>query len=131
MSYDTEMGANPPRVLVIEDDPRLVGLLIATLESEGYDVAVTESALGAVELVRRVQPAVILLDLGLPYRSGGSVLADVKADPDLAPIPVIIVSALADSLPDERKAMAAAVITKPFSPNALLDAIRAARHGAG
>ena len=115
------------KALVVEDDPGLAGLLSTTLAGGGYAVTVTDSALGAAELTRRVRPDVILLDLALPYRSGASLLAELKADPDTAAIPVIIVSAFTDTLAAERRALAADVIQKPFSPLALLDTIHAAR----
>ena len=65
----------------------------------------------------------ILLDLGLPYRSGGALLHDLKTDPATAGIPVLVVSALAETLTPERRALTAGVVAKPFSP----DTLRAAR----
>ena len=115
----------PPRVLVIEDDPRLTILLTMVLSGGGYAVAPLDSALGAVALARGLRPAAIVLDLGLPYRSGASLLAELKADPDTAHIPVIVVSALAETLPEDRRALAAAVLPKPFSPRELLDVLGA------
>jgi two-component system alkaline phosphatase synthesis response regulator PhoP len=79
-----------------------------------------------VALARRLHPAVVLLDLGLPYRSGGTLLADLKTDPVTAGIPVLIVSAYAEALLPGRRALAAAVPSKPFSPAVLLAAVRAA-----
>ncbi|MGH2367104.1 MAG: response regulator, partial [Chloroflexota bacterium] len=112
------------RVLVIEDDPGIRDLLTDTLKSGGYQVTTTESALGVATLVRRLHPRVIVLDLGLPYRSGGSLLNDLKADPETSKIPVLVVSALAESLSPERRALTAGVIPKPFSPDTLLQAVR-------
>ena len=117
----------PQRVLVIEDDAGVRRLLATTLELGGYAVAASDSALGAMALARRLRPAAIVLDLGLPYRSGTSLLADLKADPTTAPIPVVVVSALADTLTDARRALAAAVLPKPFSPLDLLATVQAAR----
>jgi DNA-binding response OmpR family regulator len=77
-----------------------------------------------VALARRLRPAVILLDLGLPYRSGGALLEDLKADPATAGVPVLVVSALAADLSPARRALAAGVVAKPFSPAALLAAVR-------
>ncbi len=121
-----EEGHAQQLVLVIEDDQGIRDLLTDALQSEGYAVTATESALGAAMLVRRLHPRVILLDLGLPYRSGGSLLNDLKADPATAKIPVLVVSALSESLSPERRAMAAAVIPKPFRPDTLLSAVRRA-----
>ena len=118
----------PRHVLVIEDDPGISRLLTAVLESDGYAVTAQETAFGARDLVHRLHPDVILLDLALPYRSGASLLAELKADPNTGSTPVIVVSAFTDCLTAERRAMAADVIPKPFSPRALLAAVRDA-HG--
>ena len=107
-------------VLVIEDDPSTTKLLTYILGVAGYDVTTADSALGVMALTQQLQPDVILLDLGLPYRSGASLLAELKAAPETAHIPVIVVSALAPTLTAERAALAEAVVAKPFSPRALL-----------
>ena len=120
------LAGSGKRVLVIEDEPGIRELLTDALQSDGYAVTATESALGAATLVRRLLPRVILLDLGLPYRSGGVLLQELKSDPETAPIPVLIVSALTDMLTPDRRAMASGVIAKPFSPDTLLDAVRSA-----
>jgi DNA-binding response OmpR family regulator len=115
-----------PRVLIIEDDPDFRALLTHVLEQEGYDIAAADSVLGAAALARRLRPAAILLDLGLPYRSGAALLAELKADPRTAGIPVLVVSGMPEVLPAERRALVAGVIAKPFDTRALLDAVRAA-----
>ena len=114
------------RVLVIEDDQPIRDWLTYVLNDFGYEATATDSVVGAAALARRLQPCVILLDLGLPYRSGASLLAELKAEPDTMPIPVIVVSAMPEVLTDERRGMAAAVLSKPVQVEALLDAIRAA-----
>jgi CheY-like chemotaxis protein len=113
-------------VLVIEDDAGIRELLTDLLQGDGYAVTATDSALGAATLVRRLLPRVILLDLGLPYRSGGALLHDLKADPATAGIPILVVSALAETLTPERRALTAGVVAKPFSPDTLLGAVRSA-----
>jgi CheY-like chemotaxis protein len=92
-----------PRVLVIEDDPAHQRLLRHVLEPAGYAVTAADSALGAKTLVRRLRPRAILLDLGLPYRSGAALLAELKADPRTAGVPVLVVSAMSEVLPAERR----------------------------
>jgi CheY-like chemotaxis protein len=65
------------------------------LGEDGFAVERRDSALGLATLLRRWRPDVVLLDLGLPYRSGAAVLADLKSDPATAAIPVVVVSAVA------------------------------------
>ena len=113
-------------VLIIEDDGTLKDALVDVLGSAGYTVTSADAALGAAALVRRLCPDVILLDLGLPYRSGASLLAELKADPRTASIPVVIASGSPEALSTARRALAAAVIAKPFELQVLLDTVRAA-----
>ena len=107
------------RVLVVEDDPDFAGLLTTLLEDEGYGVVTAESALGAAELVRSVRPCAIMLDVSLPYRSGASLLEELKADPATAGIPVAVVTGLPDILTADRRRMAAVVVEKPIEVPAL------------
>ena len=118
----------PPRVLVIEDDPRLRTLLTAVLEGAGYAVVPSDSALEAVALAHSLQPDVIVLDLGLPQGSETSLLAELKADSTVGHIPIIVVSENAVYLSAEGRALATAVLPKPFSPRELVAAVRAAHH---
>jgi CheY-like chemotaxis protein len=112
------------RILLIDDDPMICDLVSLVMESAGFAVTTTDSALGAVELVRSVKPDAIILDLGLPYRSGATLLRDLKDQPDLAPIPVVILSGMAEMLTGSRRDLAAAVLSKPFATDALIYAIR-------
>ena len=114
------------RILVVEDDPKSLGLLSASLGALGFDVTTTDSALSAAQIVERLQPSAILLDLVLPFRSGAAFLVDLKANAGTADIPVFIVSELTEVLTDERRSLAAAVIRKPFRPLALAELVREA-----
>ena len=119
------MADRQPRALVIEDDPGVQQLELELLRGEGYVVTATDSALGAAALARRFAPDTIVLDLGLPYRSGASLLAELKADRATAHIPVVVVSGMAETLPDRRRELATAVLPKPFDPEELVAAVRA------
>src|ERR671931_428397 len=102
----------PLRVLIVEDEPDVQDLLQQVLVEDAPAVTVVDSALGAEGLARRLRPAVILLDLALPCRSGLALLQELKADPGTAQIPVVIVSVLADRLRPEQRALADAVLGK-------------------
>jgi DNA-binding response OmpR family regulator len=117
------------RILIVDDDPGCRALLEALFDMHGFQVTVTDSVLGASELIERFQPHVILLDLALPYRSGASWLAQLKSDPDTAQIPVVILSALPEVLPRSRRRLAQAIVSKPFRARTLLDTIQAACEG--
>ena len=115
------------RILIVDDDPGCRALLDAISNAYGLQITATDSVLGASELVERLRPDVIVLDLALPYRSGASWLSELKSDPVTAHIPVIILSAHPMVLPDGRRRLAHAVLAKPFQTKALLAAIRSAR----
>jgi CheY-like chemotaxis protein len=108
-----------PRAVVIEDDEGIAALWTDVLEADGYAVLRRDSGLGLAGVLRTWRPDVVLLDLGLPYRSGAAVLADLKADPRTAPIPVVVVSGAAEALSPARAAQAAAVLSKPVGPQRL------------
>jgi CheY-like chemotaxis protein len=112
-----------PLVLVVEDHPGTSALLDDLLTDAGYRVRCLDSALGVHDTVRRLHPAAVVLDLALPYRSGGALLGDLKADPATAPVPVIVVSAYTEALTGARAALAAAIIPKPFDASTLLAAL--------
>jgi DNA-binding response OmpR family regulator len=114
------------RALIVEDDAGIAELWTFVLGEDGFAVERRDSALGVAALLRRRRPDVILLDLGLPYRSGAALLADLKGDPATAAIPVVIVSAAPDALPPDYRGLAAAVLRKPVG----LAALRAAVHTA-
>src|SRR5436190_9270389 len=115
----------PLRVLIVEDEPDVQDLLQRVLAEDAPAATAVDSAFAAGQLARRQRPDVILLDLALPYRSGLALLKELKADPETAQIPVVIVSALAGQLRGEERALADAVIGKPFRVEELRDTVRA------
>src|SRR5947199_9219973 len=79
-------------VLVVDDDPAIVGFLVDALESEGYRVLATVDG-KAVPLARAMQPDVILLDLMMPGMDGAAVSQRLRDDTSTAKIPIIAMSA--------------------------------------
>ena len=89
------MPENKPKILIIEDDQRINKVYMAKLSVEGITVM---TALDGIEGLRKIyseKPDLILLDLMLPRKSGFDILKDIKADPKVKDIPVIILSNLA------------------------------------
>jgi signal transduction histidine kinase/DNA-binding response OmpR family regulator len=79
-------------ILVIEDDPGAIELLRTYLEGDGYAVRVARDGLTGIAAARARPPAAIILDILLPGADGWDVLRELKADPDLRDLPVIIVT---------------------------------------
>ena len=82
------------RILVVEDDNFLRDLLARKLTHEKYDLLIAANGEEGLELARNEHPSIILLDLILPGMDGFEVLTAIKADPNTANIPVIILSNL-------------------------------------
>ena len=110
---------------MVEADPLVSAVLTDVLNAVGYEVTTTDSAFGAVALACQVGPCAVLLDLELPLRPGAALLSQLKSDPRTAQVPVIVVSALAEALTDERRALAEFVIAKPLDLARLLEGLQA------
>jgi PAS domain S-box-containing protein len=90
-------------VLVVDDDPSQRELLSRFLERQGFTVQTASDGQTGLALAQKLKPHAILLDVLMPQMDGWSVLSSLKADPELAPIPVVLVTfvndpALSDSL---------------------------------
>lgn len=106
-------------ILIVEDDLDIREALAEALGFEGYDVFLAENGREALDVLREGPlPHVILLDLLMPVMSGWQFRQEQLADPALAGIPVIVVSASApgDAQPDR-------YLPKPFSIDELLSAV--------
>ena len=110
-------------VLVIDDDPVVHDLMRRTLGKAGFNVAVAASGADGIRRARDLQPDAITLDVLMPRKDGWSVLADLKADPDLCGIPVVLVT-----LTDDRQmgyALGASdYVAKPVDFDRLTDVLR-------
>jgi signal transduction histidine kinase len=112
----------PTSVLVVEDDADIREALSGLLTEEGYSVNVCANGLDALTYLRAGRPAdVIVLDLMMPVMDGWQFRVLQKRDPELAPIPVLALSA--DGTPKAAAIDAAAYLKKPVSYEALLNAL--------
>jgi len=84
-----------PLVLVADDDEDIVALVSAVLSRAGFDVIQASDGARALELVRTKRFRLAVLDVSMPELDGMEVLRFVRADPDLANLPVILLSARA------------------------------------
>src|SRR4051812_7338340 len=110
-----------PKVLVVEDDPSVRGLLDTLLQAEGYDVVTASDGLAGLVKVASTRPALVLLDLMMPDLGGVRVLEELRDDPELADIPVIVVTGKVDAVPGMRALLGDDnVFVKPFAVAELL-----------
>ena len=91
MSSKAQAGAN---ILVVDDDPEIVALLTTRLTLRGYMVSSASDGHRAVELAKRERPALIILDVMMPGKSGWEVAKDLKHDPVTKDIKIVMLSAM-------------------------------------
>lgn len=114
------------RVLVIEDEPNISEAIGFILSRDGWQVATHDRGGDALEVIRRIEPDLLILDVMLPGRSGFEILQALRADPGMAGLPVLMLTAkgqtrdraLADRYGASR------FISKPFSNTEVLASVR-------
>src|SRR5438270_13776940 len=114
------------RILVVEDQEDNRQILRDLLSNAGYDMIEAEDGQQAIVAANEHRPDLILMDIQLPMVDGYEATRQIKANPALKAIPIIVVTSYALS-GDEDKARAAgcdAYVAKPYSPRALLAKIR-------
>ncbi|MBY0278190.1 response regulator [Candidatus Binatia bacterium] len=119
------MGVREQRVLVVDDDREIRGLVAGTLRRDGYTVVEAGDGPEALDVAIRLVPDLVLLDMTLPGMDGVEVARQLKASPALATIPVVALSALTQEAVQQR-ALAAGCeryLTKPCAPAALRDVV--------
>jgi DNA-binding response OmpR family regulator len=116
-----------PTVLVVEDDPVILRLLEVNFELEGFTVLLAHDGAEGIEVARASQPDVIISDIMMPRTSGLELVETLKADPDTKAIPIILLSAKAQTsdLKIGMEAGADDYVTKPFEPLDLVERVNA------
>jgi DNA-binding response OmpR family regulator len=81
-------------ILLVEDDPLLIDIYSTKFKDSGFEVAVADSGEKALELAKKTQAKVILLDIVLPHQDGWEILRQIKADKELSNVQVVVLSNL-------------------------------------
>ena len=113
------------KLLVADDEPNIVISLEYLMKREGYDVLVATDGNQALETIRREQPALVLLDVMMPGKTGFEVCQAVLADPALEGVRILMLTAKGRDT-DISKGLALganAYITKPFSTRELVQKV--------
>jgi DNA-binding response OmpR family regulator len=114
-------------ILCIEDEPEMIELVRLILGRHGFNVQGANGGKEGLEKVKKNPPSLILLDLMMPDVDGWEVYQQIKADEKTNHIPVIIVTAKAQNIDKVLGLHVAKVddyISKPFSPQALLESVQ-------
>ncbi len=113
-------------VLIVEDNELNMKLFRDLLEAHGYQTAGTSNGFEALDLVRKLRPDLILMDIQLPQVSGLEVTRWIKDDPELRTIPVVAVTAFAMKGDEERirEGGCEAYLSKPISVGKFIETVR-------
>ncbi len=107
-----------PRILVVDDEPSIVRPLMFILKKKGYDVLTASNGEEGLLIARKEKPDLIFLDVMMPKKNGYEVCQELKLDPELKDIYVIILTARGvEPTEDEKQRIGAdEFMSKPFSP---------------
>ena len=114
------------RILLVDDEPLFLERIKPYLEGKGYSVETAPDGKTALEKVRQLNPVLILLDVMMPGLSGFEVLAQLKMDPKVSHIQVVMLTAKGEteSIRWSQQFGAVDYLVKPFSPEELLKVIK-------
>ncbi len=114
-----------PRILVIDDDPTITRIVKLTLRNKGYEVDCAEDTHSGLKELFQETIDLLLLDYMLPEQNGLSFLKDIRAEPELKKLPVIMMTTISsgDVVQAARILGANDFITKPFDLNTLLEKV--------
>jgi CheY-like chemotaxis protein len=108
-------------VLIVDDEPIILGLLRDVLEEEGFAVITADNGAAALYLIEHTPVALVLTDLMMPFVSGIDLARQLHSNPQTAAIPLLLMSA---AMPPQVSHMFAAVIHKPFEVDTIVRMVR-------
>jgi CheY-like chemotaxis protein len=113
---------DPPLVLVVDDTANVRELIRVNLALEGFDVRVALDGQEALDLVAELEPDLVTMDVVMPRVDGLTAATRLKTDPRTSAIPIVMVTARAQTADREkgRRAGVDAYLTKPFEPSELV-----------
>ena len=105
------------RILVVDDDPRLLHIVEMYLSIEGYDVVTAENGEDGLKEVEAARPDLVILDIMMPGMDGIEACRRIRTNAETQSVPVVMFSALSSDDDVERARLAGAnhLITKPFN----------------
>jgi len=114
------------KILLIEDEPNIIEAVSFILSRAGLDVKTHSNGHDAVDAVRARAPDLVILDIMLPGKNGFDILQDIRADVDLADLPVLMLTARGQEKDRELATRfgVSRFMTKPFSNAEVLEAVR-------
>ncbi|MDP9357905.1 MAG: response regulator [Chloroflexota bacterium] len=111
-------------ILVVDDEPTIRELLVELLRDEGHTILGAVDGLAAMEVLEHTVPDLVITDAMMPRRDGSGLVRWMREQPDLRPVPVIILSAVVRI--DSAELDDVLFVAKPFDLTTLLETIAAA-----
>lgn len=114
------------KILVVDDEPNIVRSLTFVLDKGGYDVSIAGDGVEAMSMIRESKPNILILDVMMPNKSGYDVCSEIKSDPELRDIHVVMLAAKGQ-VGDREAALSQGAdeyISKPFSPIEILARVK-------
>jgi signal transduction histidine kinase/CheY-like chemotaxis protein len=122
--------SDAPLILIIDDDATVREMVGRFLEREGFSVAKADGGKNGLRMARELDPAAVTLDIMMPDLDGWTVLAAIKGDPDLADLPVVLMT-IVDEKNRGYALGATEYLVKPVDRQKLIDVLRALCGSAG
>ena len=110
-------------VLVVDDEFGIVKLLEEVLTDEGHRVVIATNGRQALERAGKEKPSLVVSDFMMPVMDGAALVNAMRADPQLADVPVVIMSSMPEATVAERSPSYVAFLRKPFNIFAVVDLI--------
>jgi two-component system, OmpR family, response regulator MtrA len=110
-------------ILIAEDEYGLGEVVAQMLGDHGHEVELVLNGHAALVSMEARRPDLLLVDLMMPVLDGADVVRRMRADPPLAAVPVVLMTARPGAIPSDITANVQAVLAKPFTPEALLRAV--------
>ncbi len=135
-SVNGKNDIRPPRkrklkhVLIIEDEAEIRSFIARVLELEGYSVFEAADGASGMEIIRNNAVSLVILDLRLPGLDGWAILREIKRNPDHSQIPVVVLTAIAETMQRKRtlRMGATSYLIKPLSAHSLSRAVASVLH---
>lgn len=114
-----------PTIVLVDDDPLVCDLVSETLEAAGYLVLAVDDGAEAMDVIWNSQPALVILDCGLPGRPGMALLGDLRASAMFSDLPIVMLTGRSSKWHEKSalKCGASCYVRKPFDPRELLVAV--------
>lgn len=114
------------QICLVEDEPYIIEAMRYLFEAEGWQVHVISDGAAAVDGITKLQPSVLILDYMLPNQSGLSIAKALRAKPEMAELPILMLTAKGQEK-DKQQAQLAGIqhfMTKPFANDALVELVK-------